>query len=144
MDAEEFIEHHGIKGQKWGVRHKPNPRTGLVSQDFKTSSALRKTPIHQLSTTELRIANDRANLEQNFRRLNPSQKEINRKKLKTVLAAVGVTSLGSFIKSKEGQKTMEVGQKWLIKGLQKASNAGKSQLIKRSARFAVKQRIKNL
>lgn len=64
------LMHFGVKGMKWGVRkaHKKASK----SDDAKEYSSIRKKKVSQMSNTELRKANDRANLEQNYRRLHPN------------------------------------------------------------------------
>jgi hypothetical protein len=144
VDVEDIIKHHGIKGQRWGIRNKINQQTGRVSGDHKITADLRVRPKPTLTNKQLQTINTRLGLEQNFNRLNPSKKEIGKKKIKAVLATVGITSVASFLKSPAGKKTMEVGQSWIAAGGKTVVKAGKNQLIKRSAKFAVKQRIKNI
>lgn len=113
MDADDFLEHHGIKGQRWGIRRKRNVQTGRVSSDFRTVAELRRKPIHQLTNQQLKTANERLNLEQNFRRMNPTKKEIGRKKVKALLSTVGITSVVSFVNSPLGKKSMAAGAKFI-------------------------------
>ena len=113
MAAKEFLEHHGIKGQRWGIRNKVNPKTGRVSSDHRVVSDLRARPRHSLSNKQLQTVNTRLNLEQNFARLNPSKREINQKRFKTVFTAVAGTSIAGFVKSNEGKKIIAAGAAFL-------------------------------
>lgn len=62
------LQHHGVKGMKWGVR-KTNRQP---SSDHVEAKALKKKKLSELSNAELRKLNDRMNLEQNYSKLNPS------------------------------------------------------------------------
>jgi len=54
LKAEEFLEHHGVMGMHWGVRHDPNRiRTGRV------------TPPRQAPGTERKISSRVANIKYN-------------------------------------------------------------------------------
>lgn len=73
------LMHYGVLGMKWGVRKdrrssssKRKKKTVKTSDDYKEYSNLRKRDVRTLSNNELRKVNDRMNLEQNYRRLNPS------------------------------------------------------------------------
>ena len=50
-DVDEFLEHHGVKGQKWGIRHDP------------------AKPAHQFSDEELRHAINRMQMERQYNSL---------------------------------------------------------------------------
>jgi hypothetical protein len=65
----EFIEHHGVVGMKWGVRRGRTPRQ--TSRDYKKTAPYRKKKASELTNKQLKTANERANLEKNFRSLNP-------------------------------------------------------------------------
>ena len=78
-----YLAHHGIKGQKWGVRRFQNPDGTYTSegkerrgQGFRkgnrksqTLSEARKKDINHLTTKELREYNDRLQAEQQFKQL---------------------------------------------------------------------------
>lgn len=81
------LYHHGIKGQKWGVRRYQNKDGSLTSagkkriakkskddwsDDARTASEIRKKSLNQMTNSELRKLNERTQLEQNYHRLNPS------------------------------------------------------------------------
>lgn len=66
--VEEFLEHHGIKGMKWGVRRKRG-RDGRVD-----SSAKPKPKAHELSDDDLRAAINRLQMEKQYAQLSGSSK----------------------------------------------------------------------
>ena len=80
-----YLEHHGIKGMKWGVRRFRNKNGTLTaagkkrysqddwSNDAKEASALKTKSVNQMSNAELKKFNERVRLEQEYSRLNPSK-----------------------------------------------------------------------
>lgn len=125
IDVEDFLEHHGIKGQKWGIRR--DPKTGKISEDHSKVADLRKKPKHTLTNQELQTINNRLNLEQNFDRLNPTKIALGKRRAKKILGTVGVSSVIGFVNSPIGRKTIEKGRKFfsgpsLKKGLRSIGN----------------------
>lgn len=116
MNADKFLEHHGIKGQRWGIRHKPNPTTGKVSsEDFLNARNLRSNPHRVLSNREIEVANNRANLENNFRRLNPGKRQLGEAHIKGLIATAGIaTSAIALVNGPLGQL---IGKKFIKKTL---------------------------
>jgi len=113
------LEHHGVKGMKWGVRRKvgSNGRVSSKKQpsvDFKTTAPLRKRPPHTLSNMQLKKVTERMNLEKKFSDMNPSRaakgKEAVNKMLQLGTGAVGV---GGLVKLATHEKTRELGRKAL-------------------------------
>ena len=107
-DLNNFLAHYGVKGMKWGIRKRPVK----VSSDYKKTAGLRKRHPAELSNKQLKNINERINLEQNYRRLNPSS-------IKTGIAAVGgilaTAELANrsiqFFKSPAGQAAISAGKK---------------------------------
>lgn len=77
--TDDVLSHYGIKGMRWGVRRKENPKTGRVtgsaapapkpSSDSKAASKLKKKSASQLSNAELKDLNKRLQLEVDYARL---------------------------------------------------------------------------
>lgn len=77
----DYLAHHGIKGQRWGVRRYQNKdgsytsagkiRRRSYSSDYEETRDLRKKSAKELSNEELKKLNKRMNLETEYNRLNP-------------------------------------------------------------------------
>lgn len=110
--VDEFLEHHGVKGMKWGIRHKPPSikRSG----DSRRVSDLRKRKAHQLTNKQLKTINDRMNLEQNFNRLNPGKFTNGKRLVESILATatLGATAF-NLINSPAGKAAVSAGKKAL-------------------------------
>ena len=66
-DLDQFLEHHGVKGQKWGIRNK---KQRVVSNKEKTH--FKKAPA-RLSDEELNRRIQRMNMEQRYSELNKTK-----------------------------------------------------------------------
>ena len=64
----EELKHHGVLGMKWGRGKQPRP----MSEDAKKAKELKKKKVSEMSNSELKRLNERMNLEQNYKRLNPN------------------------------------------------------------------------
>lgn len=67
----DYLEHYGVKGMKWGVRKKRKV-SREVSKDYSEAKKLSKKRPSELSNEQLRQLNKRLQLEQEYKRLNPS------------------------------------------------------------------------
>lgn len=111
--VDEFLQHYGRLGMKWGVR---KDRSGggdggsskahrrRSSPDFKEARAIRKKKHKALTNEEIKKANERANLEKNFTKLNPGKVERGRLRVEGALA-IAATAGGVYAltKSPHGQ-----------------------------------------
>lgn len=135
------LEHHGIKGQKWGVRrttaqlgHKVksgfrragsslknlNEKRRKTSPTKKTSSeGTKKKSVHEMSESELREKISRMNLEKQYKSL---YKELHPKQITTGEKFVKSASsiLGDSIKNIAGQTATYVMGQEMNKLLRKA------------------------
>jgi hypothetical protein len=71
-DVEEFIEHHGIKGMKWGIRNKRRQPT--ISRGSKRKARVQGPSVHDISDEDLRKAVSRMQLEQQYKTLTQKNK----------------------------------------------------------------------
>ena len=73
--AEEFFEHFGVKGMKWGVRRGAGASNSPTSKDAAKASKFqqvaKKSGTRALSNEELQTLVTRMNLEQQYNRLKP-------------------------------------------------------------------------
>lgn len=101
----EYLEHHGIKGMKWGVRRYQNEdgsytKAGLKrrqyeesrSDDRKQYDSLKKKKVHEMSNKELSDYNNRANLEYNYQQ-NRSRASKIRRGIAVAATVIGVAEL---------------------------------------------------
>lgn len=86
---QDYLEHHGILGQKWGIHRFQNKDGSLTSQGKKrydtgkaessnsqpttphtltAAEVVRNIPVNKLTNQQLKDATDRMNLESNYRR----------------------------------------------------------------------------
>jgi len=67
MITEDFIEHYGTKGMKWGIRKKPSKgRKGAKAKSRKVSD---------MSDTELRAKVNRLNMEKQYKTLKKNKRD---------------------------------------------------------------------
>lgn len=124
MNNTNELKHHGIKGQKWGVRRFQNKNGSLtpagrkrqrMSDDAKEAKNLKKKKLSELSNAELRKLNDRQNLERNYKQLNPNIIS------KGAKVAVGTAAaLGTIVSiQKNGGKVLTMGKNVVKKVLKR-------------------------
>lgn len=117
-EVQAFLEHHGVKGQRWGVRRtkaalaRAARREGRPqSEDAARAKALSKKKRSELTNDELRFLNERQNLEQNNRRLNPGVVDKGQAKTRAILGTVGLgVAAYNTIKSPAGQAAVRAGK----------------------------------
>ena len=102
-----YLYHHGIKGQKWGVRRFRNADGTLTAAGKKRAKILsdsarvkkiRKKKISQMSNEELRDANNRLQLERQY-------KDLTKKK------SVGKKAVAAFVTTATTIATIETSYK---------------------------------
>jgi hypothetical protein len=116
-----FIEHHGIKGQKWGIR---NASVKKFSPEHKLATRLKKKHLSELSNDELKKLNERLNLESNYKRLNPTKIKKGQLTAKEILAVTSTSAaLIALAHTKPGELVIKAGKKFTEKALAKTSKA---------------------
>lgn len=115
-EIDKFIQHYGVKGMHWGIRNEK--KAGRPSSDYRKTKPYRNRKTHELTNKQLKAVNERINLEQNYRRLNPSKVKIGMGVAASILAALDMgTRFYSFIKSPAGQALAKNGKKFVSKKL---------------------------
>lgn len=116
---ENELYHYGVLGMKWGVRKSQSKSSSSkrkneqrkLSDDAREASVIKKKSIGQMTNAELRKANERTRLEQEYSRLNPSTVK---KGFTFVVATAGVmnTALNLYNNS---DKLIKLGKKFVSK-----------------------------
>jgi len=88
MDAEEFLDHHGVKGQKWGVRKRRNEAA---------RKAKFQKPAGRLSDDKLKERIKRMELEKRYTDLNAPVKSEGKKYASELLKNSGKAATGTVV-----------------------------------------------
>ena len=94
FDDPDFIEHFGIKGQKWGVRRprgtaSDNPSSSDAARAKATRDTISKHGIGAVSTADLQHLVSRQNLETQYGKLTEAHGNAGRKAVQGILVQVG-------------------------------------------------------
>lgn len=108
-DVDEFLEHHGVRGMKWGVRRSRGSNGRVTSPDHNASRELLKKHVSELDNHQIQRVNTRLGLEQNLGRLNPSAVKRGQDKAKEILAVVGTATAVAAVIS-NSPRTMAAGR----------------------------------
>lgn len=112
ISMDDFLEHYGVKGMKWGVRKASKASAPQKSEDYLRARQLKRKPTSSLSNSELKFLNERLNLEQNAARLNPNTVKKGRDMAKEIVTTVGViASVVGLVKTPLGKAAIEQGKK---------------------------------
>lgn len=119
--SDDIIMHFGVKGMKWGVRKATKVRASAnSSEDHIMKKVAKKTPISQMSTAQLKKANERLQAEKTYRELT-SKGGINKiKKGAATISAISALPLAAagvynLVKSPAGQAAIVVGKRAINK-----------------------------
>ena len=138
-----YVEHVGVKGMKWGVRKSRSAKRAAAREaeknavsDHKVARQLAKKGLKNLTNDELRVLNQRLQLEQQFVKLSPpSASARKRAKIERVIKnlqladqAFNTVTNGAIGKAliKKGEATMGTkrAQKVVSKNLEKMAKGG--------------------
>ena len=122
------LQHHGIKGQKWGVRRFQNKDGSLTLAGRKRQKQNNNGAIHEdhskshdtksvksMSDKELRDRINRLNMERQYAQLTATEKSIGRKIVSEVLLNVGKELAKEYLKN-YAKKGIEEALKRRAKG----------------------------
>lgn len=111
---ESFLAHFGVKGMRWGVRKEssgPAAPAAKSSEDHKKVAELRTKPTHSLSNAQLKVINERLQLESTYSRLDQASVTTGRAKVeKMIKNAQLANTLISLASSPAGKATMKLGK----------------------------------
>ena len=106
------LQHHGIKGQKWGVRRFQNKDGSLTLAGRKRQKQNNDGPTHEdhskshsiksvksMSDKELRDRINRLNMERQYAQLTATEKSMGRKIVSEVLLNVGKELAKEYLKN---------------------------------------------
>ena len=121
------LQHHGIKGQKWGIRRFQN-KDGSLTPAGRKRQKQNDGPIHEdyskshdsksvksMSDKELRDRINRLNMERQYAQLTATEKSIGRKIVSEVLLNVGKELAKDYLKN-YAKKGIEELLKRKVKG----------------------------
>ena len=109
------LAHHGVRGQRWGVRRtkaalaRAARREGReVSPESARTQELLKKKRSELTNPELKELNERLQLEKTNKQLNPNAISRGRTKTLAVLGTIG--TVGGFLNSPPGKAAIKAGK----------------------------------
>lgn len=141
--ANDYIAHHGILGQKWGIRRFQNKDGSLTpagkkhvsegSDDYREAKELSKKKLKDLSNEELEKINKRRRLEDEYRHANRGESEVGKmlkqagaKTLSNVATAAVVTAGVYFVAKHYNINASTISKKLMSKATSVVSEAMKN------------------
>lgn len=115
ISTDDFLEHYGVKGMKWGQRKQPKRQSTDGKEATRILEKAGKEGIRSLTNHELRVINSRRGLEKAFETQNPPPATLashGKKFAKEVLTAAGIGSAAGIYKlatSPQGKAAMAKG-----------------------------------
>lgn len=120
MTDEEFLQHHGVKGMKWGVRRSQaelDRAAGRTPSKGRLGSSSRKRkssapPASSMDDNQLRQRINRLQMEKQYNELTASKTGAGRKFAKKALGTAGTAIVVSQL-TKGGNKAVDAGVAYL-------------------------------
>ena len=138
-DADDFLEHYGVKGMKWGQRKaariekKAKEKYERSSEDARQAESARTkmktSSVDSLSNKELQSLVQRMNLEQQLSGLQEKTKtkSAGRKFAEDIARELAKETLKSAVKNSVGIEVQGAMEKQLTKGVNKSKKKAKEQ-----------------
>jgi len=112
IEVDDVLAHYGVPGMKWGKRKSgrltSTPKAARGSQDHKNVQKIRKKPVSELSNEELRRITARIDLEQKYKKANPSKVTKGRNAVKSIMAtATAAASVYALVNGPAGKAAIK-------------------------------------
>lgn len=108
------LKHYGVPGMRWGARKKRVP-----SEDSVATAKIRKKKIYEMSNKELQTANNRLQLERNYKNLTKKPNRVKNAVTGFVKTAATITAVASAaaVYKKYGNQILDKIGDLVIKGI---------------------------
>jgi ferredoxin-fold anticodon binding domain-containing protein len=97
MNSQEYLEHFGILGMKWGRRKGKSKSSIVGSKDNERKNTLKKKRMEEMSNDELREFTKRLQLEKQYKDLSKSDVSSGRKFVTELITGTGKQMAASYI-----------------------------------------------
>lgn len=119
----DFLEHYGTMGMKWGVRKSP------TSVDYKQTKHLRRRNPKELSNKQIKKVNERLKLEKTYKTNNPHPVAQGLKAAGAIVTAIGtITSIYKLRNNAIFKDAISAGSKVASRIIRERSNVPFEQL----------------
>lgn len=108
--VDNFLNHYGILGMRWGVRRRRKVTAGKsktnLSDDYKKKEELKKRDPKSLSNQELKALNERMQLEKQYKDLTRNEISAGKRLVQEVLGSAAKETAKNFV-AKAMTKSLE-------------------------------------